>query len=494
MNNQKGATGFKPNYLTVIIPVLLALVISGVFFAQTDEAHSQLEGELIFFMAEHDFGKITEGTVAEHRFEFMNGGNEPVKITQVRTSCGCTTPEYSKDEIQPDSSGYLIVRYDSDGRPGAFNKKIFVSHTGQSSLSKLTIKGFVEAKLIDGKDVTEIGNLRFSQGRIDLVNAPRDQFHRINVKAQNIGEGPVKIEDVEKPEDVWVNYPSFTIFKGETIHINMVFQPAVDRADKGVIPVKLQTTDRKEPVKTINIHYNFVRDKSAVEKGAIIEFDSTVVRMGSVIQGEKPIITYRFKNTGNETLKFESIRPSCGCTVADLDKRIFEPGEEGELKIELDTFGKIGEMRKEIDITTNDAVNPELKLVLWADIIEHPDPEQMMSMRKMSSGNIFEGDCRSCHVNRGMGKLGAALYEADCQMCHGPVGGDNKHHPGTQFTNEYLTAVGENYLEQIIAEGTPDEAKKHMMPGFHTSEGGPLSDDQIASLVNYLKSKESLQK
>jgi mono/diheme cytochrome c family protein len=475
------------------IPVMVIAMLTGawMFNSLQIQAHSHIGGELVFFEKEFNFGTVTEGEIIEHSFSFTNEGEQSVRITEVNASCGCTTPSYTQTDINPGEKGEVSVKFDSEGQPGKTAKKIFVSHTGQSKLSILTIRGFVEARKIDGKDVTEIGNFRLSDGRIKAENHKRDQFFRTSIKIQNNGNQGIQIDSVTKPDAIWVNYPPFSLTKGETLNFSIVFEPSEDIPASGEIPVIIHTNDSVDPDKTIYFEYNFAEENRPDSKtGAHIQFDSTTVRLGTVIQGDKPVAEYHFTNSGNETLLFNSIRPSCGCTVADLPKRKYEPGKKGVLKITLDTIGKIGDIRKTIEVETNSTNQNPVELILWAEIVEHPSPEKMAMMREMS-GNIFKGDCRSCHVNRGIGKLGAALYEADCAMCHGPVGGDEKHHPAQKFTNNYVERITRKQLEQWIVYGTPDESKKHMMPGFHTKEGGPLSDEQVKSLVTYLKPSDN---
>jgi len=94
-----------------------------------------------------DFGTIKEGPVAEHIFEFTNAGKEPLIIQSASASCGCTTPEWPKEPILPGKSGKITVHYNTQGRPGPFNKTVFISSNAASDKERyeLYIKGTVEA-------------------------------------------------------------------------------------------------------------------------------------------------------------------------------------------------------------------------------------------------------------------------------------------------------------------------------------------------------------
>ncbi len=94
----------------------------------------------------YDFGKIPEGPVAEHVFEFTNVGKSPLIITNAGASCGCTTPQWPKEPILPGKSGKITVRYTTQGRGNQpFNKSVYITSNAVSEKDRyeLYIKGFV---------------------------------------------------------------------------------------------------------------------------------------------------------------------------------------------------------------------------------------------------------------------------------------------------------------------------------------------------------------
>lgn len=90
----------------------------------------------------HDFGIIQEGPTADHEFEFTNVGKEPIIISNVSASCGCTTPSYSKDPVLPGKKGTVKASYNTQGRVAPFTKTITI--TSNVGVKVLTIKGEVE--------------------------------------------------------------------------------------------------------------------------------------------------------------------------------------------------------------------------------------------------------------------------------------------------------------------------------------------------------------
>ena len=101
------------------------------------------KSEIVFETPEYNFGDIQEnkGKVS-HKFSFTNNGKESIRILTVKPSCGCTTPNWSKDEIKPGKKGFIIAEYNPKGRPGVFRKSLSVI-TNDNRRSLIFIKGKV---------------------------------------------------------------------------------------------------------------------------------------------------------------------------------------------------------------------------------------------------------------------------------------------------------------------------------------------------------------
>ncbi|MFM6948296.1 MAG: DUF1573 domain-containing protein [Aquirufa sp.] len=69
-------------------------------------------------------GKIKQGDKVSYTYHFKNKGNLPLKIVTVNASCGCTTPKWSQNLIQPGKKGFIKVTFDSNGKEGKLLKTI----------------------------------------------------------------------------------------------------------------------------------------------------------------------------------------------------------------------------------------------------------------------------------------------------------------------------------------------------------------------------------
>lgn len=115
-----------------------------------ETADNQNGPEISFKETNHDFGEIQYKGNGTYEFVFVNTGNEPLILTQPKSSCGCTVPEWPKQPILPGESNVIRVTYKNTDRPGNFNKYVTVfSNALVNKEVKLHIKGTVLAQPTD---------------------------------------------------------------------------------------------------------------------------------------------------------------------------------------------------------------------------------------------------------------------------------------------------------------------------------------------------------
>ena len=89
----------------------------------------------------YDFGSVPQGKPVYHVFELKNTGTKPVTLKDVHASCGCTTPEWSKDPIKPGATAKIKVGFNA-ATEGPFEKFISVQYN-ESIQKQIIIKGNV---------------------------------------------------------------------------------------------------------------------------------------------------------------------------------------------------------------------------------------------------------------------------------------------------------------------------------------------------------------
>ena len=107
--------------------VLAALFITLSSLAQEAGANKANGAVITFEKKSHDFGDILQGDKVEETFKFANTGTEPLIITNVQVTCGCTTPKgWPRDPIMPGGKGEITVAFNSAGKSGRQNKVVTI--------------------------------------------------------------------------------------------------------------------------------------------------------------------------------------------------------------------------------------------------------------------------------------------------------------------------------------------------------------------------------
>lgn len=103
--------------------LFLMMAICSVSFAQAQKAQTTNGAALTWEEPNHDFGEVEEGKKVEFVYKFTNTGNEPLIITNVQPTCGCTLPKsWPRGEIMPGQSGELLIAFDSSNKSGKLSR------------------------------------------------------------------------------------------------------------------------------------------------------------------------------------------------------------------------------------------------------------------------------------------------------------------------------------------------------------------------------------
>jgi len=195
--------------------------------------------------------------------------------------------------------------------------------------------------------------------------------------------------------------------------------------------------------------------------------------------------TFNFTNVSSTNVTILSVRPSCGCTTAQLPPLpwVVVPGTNGQIGIKVNIAAKSGTLSKTITVGTDkDSETLSVKITIVPSLTNSMagiDRAKNVTAALADRQAVFQGDCASCHVKQGEGKFGKELYDADCGICHE---GPNR---ATMVPNLHTIAQSTDagFWRTWISYGRPHS----LMPAFAKTEGGPLTDEQIATLVDYLR-------
>ncbi|MCQ2341251.1 MAG: DUF1573 domain-containing protein [Paludibacteraceae bacterium] len=172
-----------------IFSVVAAAMLATALMAQ--------EAVITFEKESHDFGRIQEsdGRVTTV-FNFKNEGMSPLVLSNVRASCGCTTPKWTREPIEPGATGAITVTYNPNGRPGKFSKTITVTSNATEPTKRLYIKGEVIPKPAQpvNKYPAKIGDLSLATKQLDFGDVLKGQSKTINIEYANQTDKVITLE------------------------------------------------------------------------------------------------------------------------------------------------------------------------------------------------------------------------------------------------------------------------------------------------------------
>jgi len=94
-----------------------------------------------------NFGTVAAGEKVKHVFKFKNTGSEPLILSDVRTTCGCTVPTWPREPIAPGKSGEIVVQFDSTGKSGAQSRRVTIVANTNPPETFVNIEGEVTPAL-----------------------------------------------------------------------------------------------------------------------------------------------------------------------------------------------------------------------------------------------------------------------------------------------------------------------------------------------------------
>jgi len=360
--------------MKITFSLLLALLICFPFANQAQTAKSRIAFEKL----QHNFGTFKEELgVQTVAFNFKNDGEAPLILNNVQASCGCTTPEWTREPVAPGAKGIIKVSYDPRNRPGVFNKTIRVSSNAENADVVLTISGEVSAreKTIEEDYPNQIGPLRAKTNYIAFPSIKQNQVKKDSTEIINNSDQPVQLS-----------------FKTPPPHLSAVIKPAkLAPKQKGYIVVTFDATkiqaygfishriylniDGQDDYKnSIAVSTTLEEDFSKLsaedlKNAPVVTYDMESFDFGDIKPATKNEHTFNLKNAGKKDLIIRDVKSSCGCTAVSPSKNTVSSGESVPLKVVFDSTGKSGRQNKTITVITNDPKNPTSVLRISSNIV-----------------------------------------------------------------------------------------------------------------------------
>ncbi len=350
--------------------ILVLLITAAGEYAAGQSARANIR----FKDTEHDFGTIEEkGGPVSYDFVFSNNGNLPLIISKVQTSCGCTSPEWTREPVMPGKLGSISVRFDPKARPGPFVKTITVFSNAENRNVVLRIRGYVDmqnnpfAEFRYTMDHIKLKNIHAAMGTVMKGHTKKKVVEIVNTSAEN----PARVSFENVPSYIGIRVIPELIHPGEKGIIEVSYHSdKLDDWDYVIDRLDVLINGKAVPDNVFTVTAVVREDFSKLTADELnraprISIDTEKINFGDIQSGEKVENEFILKNVGETNLEIRKVRASCGCTVAEPTGKIISPGQSTSIKTVFNSTGKSGKQKYAITIISNDPKN--FKKLLWLE-------------------------------------------------------------------------------------------------------------------------------
>lgn len=327
----------------------------------------------------YDFGEVKEdGGTVNHTFTFTNEGGQPLIVHNVRASCGCTSPDWTRQPIQPGKKGFIKVTFDPRNRPGNFNKSAIVSTNGTEPTKVLRITGKVLPKEKTLEDIypREMGPIRLKTSHLSLTRIAPEEVKTEELEFINSSDSEVAIDFESVPSHLNVSVDPEVVAPGKKGVITAVYDAGV-KSDWGFVvdQIYLKINGESNRRNRLSVSATIEEDFSAwtdeqIANAPVLEVNNRVFDFGELKQGEKVSHNFVITNSGKSNLVLRKVRASCGCTAIQPDKMVIAPGESTNVVAEFNSRGMSGRQNKSVTIYSNDPKKSTMLLRLTGTVVK----------------------------------------------------------------------------------------------------------------------------
>jgi len=334
--------------------------------------------KIVFEELEHDFGNFQESDgVQTTTFKFTNKGEVPLVLNNVRASCGCTTPKWTREPVAPDNTGEIKVSYNPKNRPGSFNKTVMITSNAENGTTVLRIKGRVaeREKTLAELYPRKVGKLRVKTNHVSFSRMTEKNVETKDIELVNDTDQPVEVDFRRVPDHLEVNVEPSTIPANSKGKLIVKFDAGkANTYGFSSNRIYLSIDGSQDYRASVGVSATIEEDFSDLSpeqlaKAPVAKFDDTSHDFGEMNQGDKEDHTFMLSNDGKSELIIRNIRSSCGCTAVAPSTKVIGPGESAPIKVTFNSRGKRGRQSKSITVITNDPKNPTSRLRISTNVI-----------------------------------------------------------------------------------------------------------------------------
>ncbi len=333
--------------------------------------------EVKWTSTDHDFGVIREDDgLATCRFTLHNTGNEPLTIMDARATCGCTTPIYSSAPIAPGDSATVEVSFDPEGRPGRFDKKIYIDTNANPVRSTLRVHGTIigSEQTLASRYPYTVGPMRLKAKYLIFGDFLEHESRSNYIEGYNASADTLRPVFTTDTKLLSIKVEPEVVPPGEQFIYSVVV-----RSDKGgrygpqhelftAYPAKgAEESLTLEVTLNVNEDFSYYSEEKRA-KAPVIIVDNTRLDAGT-LEGmpDEPItLTLTVENRGQEPLVFRRIYlPEGSGVTAEVKDKAVKKGKSTTVTFTVSPEAfEGGILNTTADLITNDPAKPVTQIRL----------------------------------------------------------------------------------------------------------------------------------
>jgi len=338
-------------------------------------AQNNTSSSIEFKTVVHDFGDILLSS-GKHSYSFIfkNISSQPVVIQTVISSCGCTTPNWTKSPVKPGEYGKVDATYLNDQGPYPFDKSLTVYVTGSARPIILRIKGVVHEKKLSLKQLfpETFSSMAMKKSPIDIGQIIQGSVARETIEIANTSNSPIKISFTELTKGLSITANPSTITPSEKGELIITIDTKSEENWGQTLYHAIPVINGKRTSRMLNILASIREDFSSLTKEDIEQSPLPMATKSSFSftptkAGNKIDTSFEIKNLGRKELIIHKIDISEPGMNTKFPSKI-SPNSTGKISISINTTGHFGDKIYIITLITNSPSRPLVNLIVTGNI------------------------------------------------------------------------------------------------------------------------------
>lgn len=320
----------------------------------------------------HDFGTFHENDGKQTcQFVITNTGDSAMVITQVKSTCGCTVASHPTHPIAPGASDAIDITFSPTGRPGPFEKTVWVYTNTTPNRTRLVIKGTVVGTPESVRRYFPInaGDLQFTSLAMAAGEVKKGVLRNNSITAYNSGADTLVITFDNNTSHITPHAVPDTVAPGSISTMTFFFDsmrtPVWGINDDHLTIIATALHSDKAPFHAdANIVVNVVEDFSQMTDEERANAPSCQILTQKIVfdnlkTGEIADNTLKIKNTGKSDLIVRRVMSPHKAITTKCDKTLLKPGKEATVTIKVNPNKVTGNvLNSQLTIITNDPLCP----------------------------------------------------------------------------------------------------------------------------------------